>query len=297
MNLEDLVAQAITEKTEAQPAPVPDLESIQRTARRRRKVDAGAVTLAVAGFVSATAFGLSALGDRAGSGPPEPPDTPTVLETYVRGTIAPGTYITWFLGSDQGKDPQAVVDVPYGFDSTDGWYLSGHAASATYDPLTDLVRDGRSLALWTVTDVNTNPCYGVEFANPGPTVQDLAGALAAQPVFASTEPAPVSLGGYDGLYLERTFPTDLKRRSCVDGDGSPRTRVDLLNQPGFYFDAWRVPSAGNNGDFSPGQVDRIWILDVAGHRLVVVASYDPGNTPLQIAELDEMVASIRFTNT
>ena len=47
---------------------------------------------------------------------------------------------------------------------------------------------------------------------------------------------------------------------------------------------------------SPGQVDRLWILDVHRERLVVDASYLPDATAHDRAELEEVVQSIRFVD-
>jgi hypothetical protein len=43
-----------------------------------------------------------------------------------------------------------------------------------------------------------------------------------------------------------------------------------------------------------GQVDRLWILNVNGQRLVVDANYSPGATQAQRDEEDQIVHSLRF---
>jgi hypothetical protein len=45
-----------------------------------------------------------------------------------------------------------------------------------------------------------------------------------------------------------------------------------------YFNSWTAVSGSWNGGRyrqGPGQVDRLWILDIDGERLVVVASFMP----------------------
>ena len=44
----------------------------------------------------------------------------------------------------------------------------------------------------------------------------------------------------------------------------------------------------------PGQVDRLWILDVEGHRLLVDANYTPAATEQDRTELADVVNSIVF---
>ncbi len=56
---------------------------------------------------------------------------------------------------------------------------------------------------------------------------------------------------------------------------------------------------GNGGDGErwqqmAGQVDRLWVLDVNGQRLVVDANYSPGTTQAQRDEEDQIVRSLQF---
>jgi hypothetical protein len=56
---------------------------------------------------------------------------------------------------------------------------------------------------------------------------------------------------------------------------------------------------GNGGDGErwqqmAGQVDRLWVLDVNGQRLVIDANYSPGTTQAQRHEEDQIVHSLQF---
>ena len=113
-----------------------------------------------------------------------------------------------------------------------------------------------------------------DFKRPGPSVDDLATALADLPGFRAADPAPVSLGGYDGLYVELFTVAP----SC----------------PLFWLLTNRDTHLAD--DANPGHVERLWILDVEGVRIVVEASHEPGATEEQIAELTGIVASVRFTD-
>jgi hypothetical protein len=44
----------------------------------------------------------------------------------------------------------------------------------------------------------------------------------------------------------------------------------------------------------PGQVDRLWVLNVNGQRLVVDATYSPDTTKADRAELGAIVKALRF---
>jgi hypothetical protein len=49
-------------------------------------------------------------------------------------------------------------------------------------------------------------------------------------------------------------------------------------------------------DLDPGQVDRVWILDVGGQRLVIDALAPPGQTTLQADEVQAVIDSIRIAS-
>ncbi len=95
-------------------------------------------------------------------------------------------------------------------------------------------------------------------------------ALEKQEQTATTEPVPVAVDGHAGLYLELTAPADLSFATCDLG----------------YFSYWEgSPDDAQHTVDSPGTVDRTWILDVAGDRVVVVAAAPPGVTAAQVREM------------
>jgi hypothetical protein len=163
--------------------------------------------------------------------------------------------------------PDVLVDVP------DGWTsFKGFALQSPHDT---------AISFWNVEGVYSHPCYSKDvMIHPGPTVDDLATALAGRPMRDATPPAAVTLGGYDGKYLEWSVPTDLVLEDCDQG----------------YFDSWTGNGTGGTGRYQqgPGQVDQLWILDVAGQRFVIDAYYMPEATERDRAELQQVVDSIRF---
>jgi hypothetical protein len=62
---------------------------------------------------------------------------------------------------------------------------------------------------------------------------------------------------------------------------------DRLLGRGWAADRWQQ---------GPSQVDRLWILDLHGKRLVVDANYMPSATRKQRTELDRIVHSIQFVS-
>jgi len=64
-----------------------------------------------------------------------------------------------------------------------------------------------------------------------------------------------------------------------------------------HFESWTASGwSSERWQQGPGQVDRIWILDVQGQRLVIDAGYMPSATTAERAELNCIVHSIRILN-
>ncbi len=229
----------------------------------------------VAATVTAVAAGLLATGCSDGSsdrtdptaGPSSPPTSAAAAgPVHLVGsaaTLEAGTYQAAFLTGTGRARSEAVLDVPDGYregDHGDDWYV--------------VSRDGDTfLGLWVVDTVDRDACRGEEDAvDPGPTVRDLARALVAQRSTRAPAPKRVTVDGHAGAYVELTAPTRLAR--C-----------------GEHPALWRSPE---RPIYSGGQVDRVWILDVDGQRLVVDASYAPGSSAQEREDLTAMVGSLRI---
>ena len=110
-------------------------------------------------------------------------------------------------------------------------------------------------------------------------MEDLAAALTAQKRSAVSQPAPVTLDGHPGLYLELTAAFDIAFEDCALG----------------YYAYWEgMPDDAQHTADSPGTVDRAWILDVDGERVVLTAVSVPEVPDRQVDELTTMVESVRF---
>ena len=151
---------------------------------------------------------------------------------------------------------------------------------------------GMGISFWDVGDVPRNPCHPIGHeSDPGPTVDDLVAALEAQSMRHATAPTDVTLAGYSGKYLEWSVPADMK----MTGDSNFRG-CDVQSDGFRNFVSWEgAGGVGQRWQQMPGQVDRLWILDVNGQRLVVDASYSPDTTQAQLDEEDRIVQSLRFS--
>lgn len=127
------------------------------------------------------------------------------------------------------------------------------------------ISDGeRSLSFWTVANVYDNACLDSSLPEPpiGPTVKELVTALDAQ------------------------VGTDLQAFFNPTVGGYPSTRVIMRPSagmdaacPGGTLKLWQIPGSSEGRSIattgSPdGREDVIWIVDVDGHRVVIVGYYD-----------------------
>jgi len=251
------------------PLPLPASSSAERQAvikrgtalRRGRRALAVALPLGVAAAVTAVAVGSGlAFGPRTSDLAPAGPAPAVQLAQFSDGSrLDPGRYV---LSIPEEPWPQLpVLSVPEGFEAIDGG-----VGVRTPD-------FSRYVWIYTVDSVYTHPCQTGAGPEPvGPTVADLANALAAVPLLASTEPVPVTVGGYDGLYVELSVPTDVVA-AC------PLERFNL------WPERWQ--------EFA-GQVDMVWIVDVEGQRVVFDASHLATVSPEDAAEIKDMVTTATF---
>jgi hypothetical protein len=129
--------------------------------------------------------------------------------------------------------------------------------------------------------VSADPCHsekGYLDPPPGPTVVDLATALAKMPGIVLTDVAAASVDGYNGKQLTMAAPDSFASCTFSSFDG---------------YVIWQLP-LGTTRSMSSGERDRVWILDIAGKRLVIVVSDAPGYTSAQRAELQAVFDSIRI---
>lgn len=270
------------------PPDVPDFAIIRERGdalRSRRRVVIGIASVAAAALVAAgTGVAFQQLGSDPRVLPAGParsssagPSGPVLRSLPVVGTaMSAGTYAVGVHGFKRTGAPVPVIRVPDGFFSLDYWAVYSPRA-----PSPDTVTpDMHGVQFWGVKAVFDDGCAAGEQSgdkqpwDPGPTVADLAQALGDRD-FVSVAPVPVSVAGYDGMYLETVVP-DVDFGTCAGG----------------FFESWTSAVGDRRHHQGPGQVDRIWILDVDGYRLVIDAWHMPGSTAEQIETVTRMVDTL-----
>lgn len=195
-----------------------------------------------------------------------------LADLHTDTALTPGRYAMGF-SSDQADTPMVLIDVPAGYrGGGDGYEIIGEE------------KDGagfRHFDAWTVAEVAEQPCGGTTWVDPGPSVDDLADALAALPVWESTQPAPTTIGGHAGVFMELNVPANIPAE-CLSGEPL----------------SWQDHLYGRQG-IGSGKTQRLWIVDVDGYRLMLVAGYFPGPhgpTRKQVNEMTQMAESATFVD-
>jgi hypothetical protein len=253
--------------------------STTRIGAGRRTVARSLVTIGIA-FVAAACTGVAERSSAPMSSTPAPTASATPA---VTPTVEPPTtrrIAGRVLGG--GTFPAYSVEAPDGWSSADGQFVIKQRAAVI------------GLSVWDVVEVPSDPCHWQgHLTSPGPTVDDLVQALLAQATRAATRPADVTLAGHAGKYIEWSVPADMVVTGDADFEG-----CDVEPSNGHLdFISWLSSSGGSRYQQVAGQVDRLWILDVDGQRLVVDATYSRDTTEVDRAELGQVAESLRFEDS
>lgn len=223
---------------------------------------------------------------------PSAETTPTAAANASPATLAAGeteldagTYRLDLTGLTVGSDPypEFSVTVSEGWLSMDGWALA-RPSSADDTPSV-------AVTFWDVDEVYANSCDWREAeVEIGDGVDDLVDALLDVPDRRPSDPEPVEVDGYEGTYLEWSVPQSLafdEKGNFASCDGDGTGNLDFRSWTGAGWASTRYHQG-------PGQVDRLWVLDVDGQRLVIDAFSMPWATADEVDELMAIVESITF---
>jgi hypothetical protein len=215
-------------------------------------------------------------GSGVGGGPAATPTpTPTPSPTPIALPLDPQTLVVSEPGTYVIDDP---FPIPVTISVPPGWVGKVGGPYAAY---LDKEGGGAAIAFSLSQSIYADPCRDRGFLDPqpGPTVDDLAIALAGLPGLDATTAADVTVDGYHGKQLTLTAPDTF--------DGCTLTR------DGYRI--WQLP-LGAIFSFTPGQRMALWILDVDGKRLVVSSDTFPATTAQESSEVQEILVSIHIEN-
>ena len=190
-----------------------------------------------------------------------------LLHRKGEATLEEGRYAGWGIGGSWRYE----VDVPDGW-----WVLAGTFFNAPADGhgMFFIARVPKNR-----TELPVHPCRDHSLRLVGPTVDDLARAIASQPVWRVSTPRPVTLAGVRAIYLEIELPARVDPADCVDGSVSE----------------WE---AGQDGMATTRTFQsRWWILEVDGQRLLVQGRCYDTCTESDLDTLSAMAKSVKHIRT
>ena len=137
---------------------------------------------------------------------------------------------------------------------------------------------------WVLTHVFSDVCQWRgpgTLVDVGTTVDELITALMEQEGRDASAPTSVTVGGFPAKRIQLTVPAELDTASCTNG----------------VLRYWPAPGPNmSDGDCCAlaGSTDTVYVVDIAGNRLVVVARHIPGSSAANRAELQSIVDSIEI---
>jgi hypothetical protein len=245
--------------------------------------NASRMAVAAAAVVAVAVVGFNLLPRASNGGPgasttPAPTPSPSPSLLPATGALDPGAYY-----SPAGPDITARFSftVPAGWSTKDGFiYKDRGSVAPVFAP--GAGPGDVAFFTWVVSHIYGDACHWQgSLVDAGSTVDELVSVLSAQKGRVASTPTDVMLGGLTAKQIELTTPSDLDLSTC------DRSVVSFWPDPG--------PDVTGGLCCSPaGSTDVVYVLDVAGSRLVVVARHQADSTPADIAELEAAIASIKL---
>jgi hypothetical protein len=180
--------------------------------------------------------------------------------------LDPGHYAIPFLG--------AADDAPWGEVELPAGWGQDRLLLATGPDLDPHLRRVELLAVGTVAP---DPCQGV-LQPVRARVPAIVAALTEQRTVRASDARSVAVDGYSGQLVQFRVPSGLAVEKCWDGQS--------LKPFGL--------AGGGYTSVFPGWTYRVWVLDVQGNPLVIMAAHGPETSPTELAQLTTLVEGITF---
>jgi len=149
------------------------------------------------------------------------------------------------------------------------------------------------VSVWDVGKVPTDPCrWRGTMQRPGSTVDDVVAAFEAQKRHNVTPPTAVTVDGHNGQYFELTVPAGMRANAQSDFHG-----CDVKGKGHRDFISFLGDKGGERWEKVPGQVDRMWVIEMNGQPLVIDGTYSPDASQADQQQLSDVIDSIRFVST
>ena len=285
MSIEQRLRDGLSANTEhLQPYVEGELDRVLQRAHRRRRVRTAGFGLAAVAAVTAGVLWLPGVADSIrADGDGDPAERPTQVRPTQTAEVIGGVPV---LDSERGsaEDPApleagryaipvlgAVNNAPWGQVEVPGGWGQDRLHLATGP---DLDPHLRRIELFVMTTVSPEPCEGLLQPVEG-RVSDIVAALTEQRTVRLSAARPASIDGYSGQLMKFRVPLGLDVEDC--GDSLTPFGVE---------DSW--------ASVFPGWTYRVWILNVEGDPMAIMAAHGPETTSTELTELTGMVEGMRF---
>ena len=196
-----------------------------------------------------------------------PASSPEPLPTS--GAVPAGTY---YIDPAVTGVSRLTLTAPAGWSAAD--LLAKHAGTPTEVFFT----------IWVVSDIFQDACKWDQakiVSLVGMTPEQVVTALAAQKSRTASLSTSATIGGYPAQQITLSVAPSLDTSTCSNGN--------LRYWPGAGPDF----NSGLCCNLA-GNIDTIYVVDVSGKRMVIVARHYPGSSAADVAELQGIVDSIQI---
>ncbi len=200
---------------------------------------------------------------------PSPTPMPSPVALPTSGAVPAGTY---YIDPAVTGVSRLTLTVPAGWSAAD--LIAKDAGTPTQVFFT----------IWVVSDVFQDACKWDQtkvVSLVGMTPEQVVTTLAAQKSRTASSPTSTTIGGYPAQQITLTVAPSLDTSTCSGGN--------LRYWPGAGPDF----SSGLCCNLA-GNIDTIYVVDVNGKRMVIVARHYPGSPATDVAELQSIVNSIQI---
>jgi hypothetical protein len=266
------VFEMVTKQTEPDVDAWREQERRQRRTSRNRKLGALAVAAAI-GIVAVVVVVRAAdegTGTQPGGRGTDTTELPTKesIPLLPSGSVEPGRYVV--ASREPGLAAYRItIDVPIAYAGFENYFVLKGSSSTE-----------AGVGTMAISEIYADACRwrGTELGRSAVSSGDEAAvALASQRGLRVSTPTDVVVDGYAGTYMERRVPA----------------RTDVSGCDGGVFRVYVSPGFGSRL-LKPGQLQRLWILDLEGVPLVIEALIDAGTSAQVRAELVQMAGSVRI---
>jgi hypothetical protein len=177
--------------------------------------------------------------------------------------------------------PTAIASKSFTFTVPEGWRADGGGAIKKNAAGPPFGGDDALFAAWNVTHVPRDACeWRSTMVEAGSTADELANLLAEQRGRETAGPTDMMVSGRDAKLVELGELASDDQTQCDDG----------------FARVWPDTGGGESGGWpaAPGQTDRIYVVDVEGTRVVLIATTYPDTPAADVNELQAIVDSVRF---